>query len=282
MNYSEYAAIDAVNWSTLKEMRVSPKHFLHRKQNGRPDTAAMSLGRAAHAALLEPHLMAEYMVWDTALGNRNTNAYRAWKAELGDREEITQDDLAKAVAMREAVLMHPRAGRYFTGEGENEVVLEWTDTVTGLACKCKLDRITVIDGIRYVVDFKTTGVGITMRKFASQAATLSYHGQLGFYSTGVRAIYGDDLPIVCIIVVCESDEPHDCGPMYVGSGIVDMGAALASDLLDRLADCTKANEWPGQYPAEVPLDYPEWAMAEDNEIDGLGIEFAPKGVTVNG
>ena len=51
----DYNSVDAVNKSTLWEMRKSPLHYWHLMHDTpREDTAAMKFGRAAHAAILTP------------------------------------------------------------------------------------------------------------------------------------------------------------------------------------------------------------------------------------
>lgn len=51
---SEYDAIDAMNWSTLRYLETSALLLDYRKKNPRPDTESLYLGRAIHCALLEP------------------------------------------------------------------------------------------------------------------------------------------------------------------------------------------------------------------------------------
>ena len=43
---TDYSAIDAVNWSTLRAMLRSPLHFQHSLANEREETAALAFGWA--------------------------------------------------------------------------------------------------------------------------------------------------------------------------------------------------------------------------------------------
>ena len=53
MSDRDYRALEAVNYSTLKHIRKSPKHYLHALEN--PDTSTnYSMLRAIHALVLEP------------------------------------------------------------------------------------------------------------------------------------------------------------------------------------------------------------------------------------
>src|SRR5689334_13632573 len=73
MTFEDYRKIDAVNASSLKEMRKSPKHYLHRLKNPIDDTPRLGLGRATHTAVFEPdRLLLDYAVWE---GDRRGKAY---------------------------------------------------------------------------------------------------------------------------------------------------------------------------------------------------------------
>jgi len=50
VDFATYSKLEAVNWSSLKEMRRSPRHYQHRLTAPREDTKAMALGRATHTA----------------------------------------------------------------------------------------------------------------------------------------------------------------------------------------------------------------------------------------
>jgi len=54
MNFAEYQAIQAVNFSSLKMMRESPLHYRHALTAIRAESPAMALGSAVHCAVLEP------------------------------------------------------------------------------------------------------------------------------------------------------------------------------------------------------------------------------------
>src|SRR3954468_23785885 len=72
----DYAAVKAVNFSTLKEMAVSPKRYRHRLKTPRQATRSMDLGTAAHTAILEPN---RFML-DYALFEGKRRAGKEWKA----------------------------------------------------------------------------------------------------------------------------------------------------------------------------------------------------------
>jgi hypothetical protein len=61
--FSDYLKIDAINWSSLKLMHTSPLCYHYYQQRPSPDKPAYQLGRAVHAAILEPeHFAGRYTV----------------------------------------------------------------------------------------------------------------------------------------------------------------------------------------------------------------------------
>lgn len=75
-----YRAHPALNWSRLKVLDRSPLHYRHALHNPRSDTPSLSLGRAFHAALLEPdRYSAEHRVWP---GKRAGHVWDAVQANL--------------------------------------------------------------------------------------------------------------------------------------------------------------------------------------------------------
>ena len=52
--FSDYLAIEAVNWSSLKLMHASPLCYHYYRSRPTPDKPAYQLGRAVHTAILEP------------------------------------------------------------------------------------------------------------------------------------------------------------------------------------------------------------------------------------
>jgi hypothetical protein len=109
-----YDAIDAVNFSTLKVMRLSAKHYQHeleeRKAGGDDEAAHFRVGRCVHTLLLEPEKFeSSYTVFD---GDKRTKDWKLFKVANADRCILGRAEYTRAVGMARAVLGHPEASRY--------------------------------------------------------------------------------------------------------------------------------------------------------------------------
>lgn len=256
LTFAQYDAMEGVNWSTLKSMRVSPLQYRHDLGARRPATDAMRLGIAAHCAVFEPdQMLRRFAIWDGE--RRYGREWDAFCAANDGRTILRSADYDKCLAIRDAVRGHKLAGRYCTG-GQAELSIRWRDVDSDLECKARLDY--VIPG-RCVVDLKTTA-DIEIGKFSALSARLRYHTQLSFYTNGYALVTGDLLP--AFIIAVQSDQPHDVAVYQLPNETLAAGEAEWMTLLDRLRQCRASNTWPGMYEAEQALLLPPWELARSD------------------
>jgi hypothetical protein len=193
---TKYDDIKAVNWSSLKNIGVSPLLYKYRLTNPEPQKDAFRLGGAAHTAILEPEKFdARYAVYDgprTGEGSRTQR--KAWREALSDGvEELSPDELANARAMAAAVRSHRIAGSLLRG-GRREEVVTWVDPITGLACKGRLDYLRP----DLLIDLKGTRHPSPSR-FPRDAYSYGYLAQAAWYHDGAvaaRLIDGRQRPYI--------------------------------------------------------------------------------------
>lgn len=254
-SFSDYAAIEAVNWSTLKHMLESPLHYRHALQSRRADTPALARGRLSHLLLFEPDSFGEtYAVWD---GDRRGADYRAFVAANADREIVKPADVDAAQAIADALRANPIVRHHLAG-ALHEVTLRWTDPDTGLACKARSDWLQ--PSSRTLLDLKTAR-NIDRRVFSRQAAQLGYHCQLAHYAAGVEHALGW-APTTLLIVAVESAPPHDVAVFEPDGPAMDLARETVAALLARVKECRESGEWPGRYPTVEPLDLPGWMFGD--------------------
>ena len=256
---ADYDAMrDRANYSTLKAFAKSALHYRHALAERREETDALRVGIAASLAVLEPdRYAAEVAVWD---GDKRGHAWKAF-AEANSTRTIlrtAQHDRVQSVAA--AVRGNADAARYLD-RGEGEVTALWTDAVTGIECRARLDWIAKVGAI---FDLKTTR-DAQPEAFARQSWNLAYHAQAAFYGDGVYAATGERLP--SLIVAVESEAPFAVQVYDVGAEILDAGRHAYRGWLAQLAECRATNEWPGYASGMLALQAPKWADKTGEQAD---------------
>lgn len=268
MEIAKYQQIDAVNWSTLRYLDRSPRHYLHAKNTKREDTPAMRLGRAVHCAVLEPErFKADYLVWSG--GIRRGKAWDEFLEAAGDKETLSLSEAEECQAISDAVRFDPDAAALLSG-GSAEHPLFWTDAETGLHCKSRLDYLG--PDARFVVDLKTTR-NAHPRAFGRSAGDSLYYGQLAFYAEGVLATTGR-LPMLHLVAV-ENEAPYVTQVYTLSDDDVEVGRAKVRELLRRLAECRSTDTWPGYATGPLPLWLPSWITGDGSggtDLSDLGLE----------
>jgi hypothetical protein len=264
VTFDEYLKAPGVNWSTLKWMRESPLHYKYRTETPIEDNDRLMLGRATHTAILEPdRFPLDYAVYDG--GIRRGKEWEAFKAANPGRTLFKPEQYATCLAIRDAARGFLRTAHYLeVGEPERSVF--WTDGMTGVKCKARIDWLHP----EAIVDVKTCR-STNARQFGATAARYGYHSQLAFYVDGFRAESGELLHRKAVLIAAEAEAPHD-----VAVFVADPDKALWAGreeyrgLLHRVVLCESAGEWFGRYDEEQSLALPAWAFEEDGDgTDGL-------------
>lgn len=274
LTYEQYDAIDAVRWTTLREMAKSPRHYLWRKTHPLEPTDALRVGIGVHVGVLEPwRFPSAVAVWDGGKRDLRIKAWRDFVDTNADKTILTEDQHEAVQAMVAAVLADPVARRYMVG-GEAEVVVVWTDRETGLRCK---GRIDLAQHRRRVVDIKSAR-DLDVRLFGKSAANLGYHTQVTFYSDGLAQLVGAELELPLLVGV-EKTGPYDVVVDLLDEETVAIARDEYRHLLTVLADCIARDSWLGRAGGvERTLQLPAWVLddgsEDDSTLDELGLEGA--------
>lgn len=254
--FEHYRAVQAVNFSTLKYMDLSPLHYLHATQTVIEDTPRLGLGRAVHTATLEPDMFPlSYVVYSGKA--RRGKEWEAFKAANADKTIVKRDEYALALACRDAIRTHPKAGPIVRAGGHIERGITWTDKATGLACKGRPD----IDA-RMIWDVKSCAT-VDKRLFGKVAARMGYFRQLAFYRAGIKANGGGVKG--CGIIAVEIKPPHDVAVFVADEGSLEVSDEKNAALLARVAECRASGQWPGRYPDEEELSLPAWEFSDEDQ-----------------
>jgi exodeoxyribonuclease VIII len=274
MPFTEYERIARVNWSTLRHLKRSPRHYAAALQQPRTeDTDAMRLGRAIHAALLEPEVFAgQWTVWD---GGRRYGA--KWDKFSADAEAkglqvLTEDQYQTCRAVTTATAANEHAARHLR-HGATELAVLWTheqpaNGVPGFRIDCKA-RIDLAAQSGALVDLKTCR-DASPDAFARACWNMDYLGQAAMYVDGYAAAKGEVRPYIMVAV--ETSEPYVTQVYRVPERLLEMGRATYQGLLGRLHECREQNAWPGYADGELDLELPRWVQrASDMDPTGMGL-----------
>lgn len=265
-----YHAWDAASNSRLSLLNRSPAHLKEYLDNGREDTEAFRIGRAFHAAVLEPDLFAtRYAVASHGCDRRNKAGKDEWaalEAQYGDGFVLKHHEHADIVRMRDSVLLHPRAKKLFRGEGRNELSIVWDDPETGVRCKMRADRYhpTLTPG-GCIADLKSTR-DASRRAFERSAYDTGIYRQGAMYLTGANA---NGLHAEHFAVIAVEKEPPYCVQGFVATpGMLSAGEEQLKVLLRTYAKCKETGRWPGYAENFQPLDLPHYGYTQvDEEVD---------------
>lgn len=265
---------DRVNWSTLKAIGVSPKHYLHLLANPRPQTDALLLGSLTHCMVFEPdQINARYakeprfhhgMNDDTARAKGYDGGKQAaleWALDHTGQQHVSAEMYDAAYHMAQAVLKDPVAAPFVT-EGWNEYTINWRDALTGIDCRGRVDHVNGT-----LSDLKTTR---SLVSFERDIARFGYHAQLAWYLDGLHAANAQTTGQPVLVAV-ESQPPYDVLVLRFDDDDIAVGRRVYRQYLDRLAECRASGEWPGVGGGAVRrVVLPPWAgpMEDELVIDG--------------
>ena len=271
--WDDYLALPGVSITRLKELGRSPQHYRYRLANPK-ETTPLSLGRAAHCAVLEPERFArDHAIWERrteagVMAPRQGKHWDAFRLAHEGRAIISADEMDKVRALQLAVRSNPDAMRYLE-LGDPEVTLQWE--IRGFQGKGRVDWLTTCrDTGRPVLVGLKTARDCRHYPFGSQAARLGYHLQWAYYYDAFKLITGRE-PLVKEIVV-ENEGPHAVSVFNIPDDILQQGCDEYLALLDRLDECERNKTWPGPAIGEQDLTLPSWAYDRDEDVSDLGLE----------
>lgn len=279
----KYHAGPEVSNSLLKQYRISCQHGLAQEQ-GKIKHAVKSLefGSGWHASTLEPgRFDLEYTVrpqhyrapadharvklkdgdekkikaGDLIPWHASAGICKEWEAQQ-TREIISYEDMEHFRGMRESILAHPAAGPFLRTPGQYELSAFDTCPETGLALRCRFDKLTDQNTI---VDIKST-VSARPHDFINQAARLFYNGQAAFYQDMLTRGGMECSGFVFIAV--EKKPPYAVLCMEFDDEAIAKGRSEYQRLLRLYKKCHDEKHWPGYIDGDMParLSLPRWAL----------------------
>lgn len=238
-----------------------PARFFHEREHGQPPKRSFDLGKAAHAEVLGTG--AEVVVidaedWKTKPArDARDEAYAAGKTPLLAADKVKVEEMAAALRR------HPLAAALLDPErGKPEQSGYWTDDVTGVLRRFRLDWLPNTDGGRLLVpDYKSCAAA-DRHAVQSSVAKYRYFMQDAWYRDGLHAL-GIAEDIAFLFVFQEINPPYLVNVVELDAPAVEEGRRRNDQALRIYRDCTESGIWPG-YADDVELiSLPRWTYYED-------------------
>lgn len=253
-----YHAAPGISKSGLDKIARSPAHY---KFAPLKDVSRhFVIGRAVHAAILEPELFIKDYVLLRDVTDRRSSAYREAIKNHPEEYVLTGKEADYVVGMQESVHSVERVKKLIDDIQYTELSLFVTDT-QGTLMKCRFDAITK-SGL--ILDLKSTQ-DARVREFSRSIFNYRYHVQDAFYSDLFTAATSHRAEFIFIAV--ESEPPHATVPYVLDDISREIGQSDYHKDLIRYAECEKTNDWPAyeQTADRELIALPEWAIADYEE-----------------
>lgn len=225
--------------SSLSLFIKSPALYYHRRITGRipapPQSDALRLGTATHAAILEPENLAELVAVAPAevlskSGSRSGKAYDDWAVAQGTRTIIKQSEMDSIRWMIENVADNDQASALIERAKYREQCVFWTDA-DGNHRKARFDAVLLTDSV--VVDIKTARD--PGPEWWRSVRDYGYHRQSAWYRDAFVAAWVA-VPTVAHIVI-GNEAPHEVFVWTLPERAIQLGYMENAVALKELAAC---------------------------------------------
>lgn len=266
MPAGDYHAVEAYSASGLKLIERSPAHYAH--AGSRAPSRAMQIGTAIHCALLEPkRFEADYVCSGT--DDRRASEYKqAVKSKGGDDDWVlTQPEWDKVVGMQAAAYAHPEARSVLNCPGEEELSVFAEDPETGLAIKCRPDKLAYGQTGPIIADVKKCQ-DARPEEFAKSVARYGYDLAAAHYIETYKAAT-DAKVVQYLLIAIEEEPPHGVMVYELPVEWLNYGLKRRNEALRVAAQCVESGEWPAYGEGIEQLDPPKWIayQIDENEAE---------------
>jgi hypothetical protein len=254
MTFPNYLAVDALTRrhlakkDTWKRVRYDLDHPLE-------DTSDMALGRAVHAAVLEPDALERdfYFVEDYPYNTKEGKARRAEdQTKAGGRTVIRGHE---ALLMASAVHAYPPAVRLLKG-ADTEVSCFWHNEDD--LCKARFDAVNA----PYVIDLKTVG-SASERAFKNDLVRFGYAMQAAWYMDGASRF----VPVRGFaFILVEKVPPYQVRTFELHPEDLVVAERHMLEALAEYRRCRERSDWPGYPETLETLRIPAWVWGESPEL----------------
>ena len=253
VDYDIYDKWQAINNSALKWGSISTAHMLA-YICGRisKHSDVLNLGRLVHVAVLEPHLIDQFQVWEK---RRAGTEWESFNADYGVDNIVKPEDMIVALSVKKSIEQHREAARIIC-ECKKEVSIIWTDKMYGRG-KARIDLLQQ-NGCEFG-DLKTTS-RVDPHKFRRQffSHDLSYYMQFGWIWEGLDHLL-KPTTTTAYVVSAETKPIYDVAVYEVSDDALHIGRKHAVKIARQYHIAKQTDSFNGVSGGEVlMMDAPQW------------------------
>lgn len=192
-------------------------------------------------------------------GHKKGAAWTAWAKSNSGLDLLKLDQVDELLGTVAGLRANPLAKRLLYDEpGEPERGIQWIDEETGLTCRARIDKL-LNGSLSWIIDLKTA-LSVSHNDFAASAWAHGYHRQVAFYRRAVKALTGEEMPFVFVVVA--KKPPHECELIELDEEFVAMGEQQVTFGLRRLAECLETGRWTASRGEIARVGAPRYAKFE--------------------
>jgi hypothetical protein len=181
----------------------------------------------------------------------------AFSATVGRKTIVTQDQLAVAQSMQDAMFRNG-AVRQLIGNGFSESPFCWfPDGEDGLMKKCRLDYVR--QGL--VIEYKTD-IAPSEQDFMRTIGSRGYHRQLAWQMEAAERLYGEK-PRGAIIIAQDKEMHDDIAIYALGVNSLELGVKENAYAWAEINRRMKTQDWRAFKEEIVPIELPRWYEANN-------------------
>lgn len=247
-----------VSSTGLKKIAVqSPAHYRDYLDGGpMKETAAMFLGTAIHARVLEP---AEFDTRYVAapVSDKRTVEWKEFVAANPDRIPLTSNQMGIVNGIADRISRHQSASSLLKS-GWKEVTMIWQDEETGIWLKIRPDCLCVDFDTGICMDLKSTE-DASANEFGRSCVKYNYDISAAMYLDGLRTVLKRDFDFA--FLAAEKERPFEVALYGAPEEMLLRGQRRYRQALRLVAECTRRKQWPGYQPDgdyEI-LNWPQYA-----------------------
>lgn len=260
MNDAEYFAAPGVSNSAIGVFLKSPRLYkilCVDRSLKTESTDAQDFGTAFHLRLLQPDGFYRLYIKAPQVAV-NTTKWKQFVEANPDKIPLKENTYEKVEQMVAAINNHPVAGALIL-PCEKELPVFWSDEVTGLGCKAKLDAFNAKEG--YIIDVKTTS-DVFPRSFSESIGRYGYYRQAAYYSWGATNALKKKFNKFYFVAIAK-EPPYMVRVYSLAERDLVAGLSEARQALVEIKKCEMTKDWGYQDDKIEEISRPSWCVSND-------------------